>query len=131
MQERITFGRHDVTDDVVRILSERRAVQVLNATKQLEKAAKAGRERFFLDDKKGSGGHVKMMIPPVSYHYWGQRLGYKCWQDKQFCAEFLRDNPAARVISRSKTTKVSLAERGIVSAASINNARSRKSYGVI
>jgi hypothetical protein len=47
------------------------------------------------------GGEMKMMVPPESFHYWGQRLGYQCWNDKQFCREYLRDNPECRVESRN------------------------------
>ena len=42
-------------------------------------------------------GQVKAAIDLRAFHYWGQRLGYQCWNDKQFVREFLRDNPAARV----------------------------------
>jgi len=42
-------------------------------------------------------GRMKMSIPPLSYHYWGRRLGYQCWSDKQFLREFERDNPSVRV----------------------------------
>jgi len=38
------------------------------------------------------------------YHYWGQRLGYECWDDQQFLREFLRDNENCRV--RSKGRKI-------------------------
>ena len=36
-------------------------------------------------------------IPADAYHYWGQRLGYECWKDKQFMREYLRDNPELAV----------------------------------
>lgn len=42
-------------------------------------------------------GRVRLSIDAESYHYWGQRLGYKCWNDPQFLREFERDNPHARV----------------------------------
>lgn len=45
----------------------------------------------------GKMGRKVASIPPDSYHYWGQRLGYECWGDKQFLAEFLRDNPECGV----------------------------------
>jgi len=38
-------------------------------------------------------GQLRARIPTESYHYWGRRLGYACWRDKQFLKEFLRDNP--------------------------------------
>jgi hypothetical protein len=42
-------------------------------------------------------GELKARIDPTSYHFWGQKLGYKCWQDKTFLKEYLRDNEYARV----------------------------------
>lgn len=42
-------------------------------------------------------GQLRLSIDPTSFHYWGNRLGYDCWDDKQFLREYERDNPAARV----------------------------------
>lgn len=42
-------------------------------------------------------GRMRLSIEPTAFHYWGRRLGYECWRDKQFLNEFERDNPAARV----------------------------------
>jgi len=42
-------------------------------------------------------GRVRMAISADAFHYWGRRLGYDCWKDKQFLREFERDNPAVRV----------------------------------
>ena len=36
-------------------------------------------------------------IPAIAFHFWGQKLGYACWNDKEFMEEFLRDNPECRV----------------------------------
>lgn len=44
-------------------------------------------------------GQKTMSIQADAYHFWGQRVGYDCWSDKQFRREFLRDNPDARVRS--------------------------------
>ncbi len=44
-------------------------------------------------------GQKVASVDAVSYHHWGQRLGYDCWRDKQFVGEYLRDNPQARVNS--------------------------------
>jgi hypothetical protein len=49
-------------------------------------------------------GQMTMAIQADAYHYWGQRLGYRCWRDKAFRREFLRDNPGARVTSRARKT---------------------------
>lgn len=44
-------------------------------------------------------GQLKCRIPPDAYHFWGQKLGYDCWNDNGFLDEFLRDNPECRVVS--------------------------------
>lgn len=54
---------------------------------------------------EGLGG-LEARIDTAAFHYWGQRLGYECWTDKQFKKEFLRDNPQSRV--RSRGTKLQL-----------------------
>ena len=51
-------------------------------------------------------GRLRMQISPTAYHYWGKRLGYDCWRDKQFLREFERDNPECRVVSRSEKTTI-------------------------
>jgi hypothetical protein len=42
-------------------------------------------------------GEVTMRVHPLFWHYWAQRLGPECWNDKGFVREFLRDNEAVRV----------------------------------
>ena len=44
-------------------------------------------------------GRPVMEIDGSAYHYWGNRLGYQCWSDKQFRREFARDNPETRIKS--------------------------------
>jgi hypothetical protein len=51
-------------------------------------------------------GQLRCRIPVSAYHYWGKRLGYECWQDKQFLDEFERDNPEVAVRNRVKRTMV-------------------------
>jgi hypothetical protein len=51
-------------------------------------------------------GSLSARIPLDAYHYWGQRLGYECWDDKQFLKEFKRDNPAVAVNNYAKKTVV-------------------------
>lgn len=79
---------------------------------RMRQAAAEGGERRVLRGPDGNGGEVTMMVDPVSYHYWGQRLGYACWSDAQFCREYLRDNPEARVRSRSVNPTVLVQGRG-------------------
>lgn len=73
------------------------------AIRRMAAAQRAAGERRAI---KGAdnGGYCEMMIDPISYHYWGQRLGYECWEDKQFRREYLRDNPASRVKTTSSAT---------------------------
>ena len=73
------------------------------ALKRMALAQRTGGERRAM--KGGDvGGYCEMMIDPISYHYWGQRLGYECWEDAQFRREYLRDNPASRVKTTSSAT---------------------------
>ena len=44
-----------------------------------------------------SFGQHRARIEPTSYHYWGKRLGYDCWNDRKFIKQYLRDNPESRV----------------------------------
>lgn len=72
------------------------------------------RERDQMADvQRGRGERVRtkelnptMMIPPTSYHYWGQRLGYDCWEDDQFVREYWRDNEVCRVKTRPASAMV-------------------------
>jgi hypothetical protein len=122
LEERIVVGGHDVTEGVLERLQQMRALQVLEATRRIARAAKAGAERRVLRDENGNAaGEVKMMIEPASYHYWGQRLGYKCWSDKTFCREYLRDNEASRVKSKSDRPSILCGFEGA-------NRRFRKRY---
>lgn len=60
-------------------------------------------------------------IPGEAYHFWGIKLGYECWDDKQFRHEFFRDNPQCKVNSGG-TKDISV---GWVPS---SNVRSRKVY---
>lgn len=51
-------------------------------------------------------GSLVARIPPDAYHYWGQRLGYACWNDESFMRGFLRDNPECRVKSAGTKLQV-------------------------
>lgn len=62
-------------------------------------------------------GKFKARIPADAFHYWGQRFsyddkgnyigdGYKCWQDKAFIEEFLRDNPQCAVAGGATKSQV-------------------------
>lgn len=91
--QRIIVDGMDITDDVIAELREMEKADVVIAEReQAEIARLAGQEVRAL-----SFGEQTMQITPEAYDYWGQRLGYDCWADKQFRREFARDNPAVRV----------------------------------
>ena len=71
-------------------------------------------------------GAPTLNITAEAYHYWGRRLGYACWKDKQFLREFKRDNPACRI--NAKGTRIQSGAAGAVATAE-GNKRFRKSYG--
>src|SRR6266404_2685791 len=100
MNATLDFGDLGLTraqDGAVReVLVRREDKRRRQCVARMRLAAYAQSERRLLGD-----GEVKMQIDPYSYHYWGQRLGYRCWQDPEFVAEYLRDNPEARIRNRA------------------------------
>jgi hypothetical protein len=95
----IDFGDLGLThaqDTAVReVLVQRENKRRRQCQARMRLAAYCQSERRLLGD-----GEVKMQVDPYSYHYWGQRLGYQCWQDPEFVEEYLRDNPESRIRSR-------------------------------
>lgn len=128
-KQELDFGDMGLTpkqDTEVRaVLSQWQAQRQRLARKQMCLAAKAGADRRIMRGPDG-GAYVKMTVHPTSYHYWGQRLGYQCWQDEQFCREYLRDNPEARV--RSRPDHPTLVVQGNGSLAAGGTKRFSKSY---
>lgn len=88
--------------DILRELDFRRRRKMAKMHEEMALAAKAGGVRRLLKDTGDGGGEVQYMVHPTSYHYWGQRLGYECWQDEGFIREYLRDNPSARIASTTQ-----------------------------
>ena len=60
----------------------------------------------------GVGRH-RMRVDANAFHYWGQRLGYDCWDDEQFKREYERDNPESRVICRGTKIQVGATGRNV------------------
>lgn len=92
-------------EDILRELDYRHRKKMAAARRRMAAAQRAGGERRILRDGD-AGGFVEMMIDPASYHYWGRRLGYQCWEDPQFRREYLRDNAESRVKLIGKTGAV-------------------------
>lgn len=86
------FGREGMQTIMSGITDAWRVKEVLVEVKQRQAAARM-RDTHFTE----ALGECHMVVAPSAYHYWGQRLGYECWQDDQFVREFKRDNPEARV----------------------------------
>ena len=76
-------------------------IDFVKAKKEQLQAKIAHGDRYHLDQ-----GEVKFQVHNKFYHYWGQRLGYECWEDEQFVREFLRDNEVCRVNSMSSKIQV-------------------------
>lgn len=93
-------------DDVIAEFQRRHALKVAKMNQEMVLAQRAGGVRRIVRDSQHGDAHVGHMVHPVSYHYWGQRLGYECWDDPQFVREYLRDNPAARVKTTTDRTSI-------------------------
>jgi len=37
-------------------------------------------------------GRLRARIPASSFHFWGKKIGYKCWEDQAFIREYLKTN---------------------------------------
>ena len=99
--------------DVLAIMAAFDQQNRARAQAQFAAIARGARDRVFL--KAGDlGGFLGARIHAASFHYWGQRLGYACWNDPQFRREYLRDNEYARVQSRPRQTTVRMPEKAHV-----------------
>lgn len=101
IQELVIPGYGDMTKAVMDELTRGHLAKLYMAERVQRRAAATLGERRTL-----SAGEVTMQVHPKFYHYWGQRLGYECWEDKQFVREFLRDNPEARVTSKAANPSI-------------------------
>jgi hypothetical protein len=101
---------------------------------ELLKQVRARERQGLIQKKRGeqkylrSGGVMTSMIPPESFHYWGQRLGYECWEDDGFVREFLRDNAECRVHARAANASVGWRAESMAHGA---ERKYHKNYGVL
>lgn len=51
-------------------------------------------------------GQLEREIPVTSFHFWGKKLGYQCWSDKNFLKEWDRDNPEYTIAYQPQKQKV-------------------------
>ena len=98
----IVPGAGDLTKEVIEELRTARNLELVNASVRQRKLAQA-EQRVSNGERKNLGfGRLRMRITPEAYHYWGGRLGYECWQDKQFLHEFEQQNESVRINSKGK-----------------------------
>ena len=79
----------DLTKEIL-LAYERKQQEV--ARLQMEQCQRVGGKRFHLQD-----GEQTLMVHKRSFHYWGQRLGYECWDCPQFRHEYARDVETSRI----------------------------------
>lgn len=96
--------------DIRDILLAWEAARQAKVHEEMTAAAAMHGERRFLQAKDGFGGEIGLMVHPQSFHYWGQRLGYECWENEQFKREYWRDNPTSRVTNHARQTTVTVPE---------------------
>ena len=51
-------------------------------------------------------GECHFSIDSEVFFHWGRKLGMDCWKDKQFIAEFKRDNPETIVKARRRKASI-------------------------
>lgn len=95
------FG--DMTQEVIRELTSGRLEEAVRARAEANAIAReeANLRRFNL-----KFGRLRMRVSQESFDYWGQRLGYECWNNPQFLREYERDNPECRVRSAAQSTSL-------------------------
>lgn len=109
--------------EMSKILADEHIFNRYQAIKNQRKAAKAMGERKAIDGV----GRLRMEVDDYSYHYWGKRLGYRCWKDKQFLHEMERDNPEMRVKCGGTKMQVGF-KAGLEIPIGIHSPKFRKAY---
>jgi len=103
IQENIVVpGAGDLTKEVIEELRTARNLELVQAQVRQRKLAQAEQVVTGGERKNLSFGRLRMRITPEAYHYWGGRLGYECWEDKQFLHEFEKQNEAVKINSKGK-----------------------------
>lgn len=110
----LTNAQQDSVKDVLGVIARKK---INRMHQEMAAMARDGGQRMIIRCTDGNGGEVAMQIHPFSYHYWGNRLGYQCWEDAQFKREYLRDVPEARVKSTAANPTVIVQGSGGLAAA--------------
>jgi hypothetical protein len=94
----------NITREVMEELQHGRLMQQVQAEKNQKLIAQANHR---LGDRRNLNfGRLRLQVDEEVYHYWGQRLGYMCWKDKEWLNWFEKNNESARVKSRSTNASV-------------------------
>lgn len=86
--------------------------ELLNGWRMQEAAAYTQAKQFAAFNHSNAAssidgvGELKARIPGDAYHYWGHRLGYECWNDKEFVDDYIKHNPEIAIHNRVKRTNV-------------------------
>lgn len=83
-----------------------------------------------LDHKSLDGiGALRMRVPGDAFHFWGQKLGYDCWNDANFLREYERDNPQVKVNSGGTKMQVGFGQHSQGASYVPGKSKFHKSYG--
>jgi hypothetical protein len=94
--------------DVRAILRTWEQARRAKARHHMVQTARTLGERRCFQSPEGFGGYIGSNLNAESFHYWGQREGYACWDDKQFQREYLRDNEYARVKNHARRLTIAV-----------------------
>tara|TARA_B100001123_G_C15061221_1_gene927693 strand:+ start:463 stop:852 length:390 start_codon:yes stop_codon:yes gene_type:complete len=104
---------HDITGEVFDALCE-----VYQA--ELASAEKLQTEAMRLEHKLTNGerahlpfGRIRLRLVPEVFHFWGGKLGYECWKDKDFLGWMeKRFGNLVAIKSKSRTETVAVPRQG-------------------
>lgn len=103
-QMREAFG-HEVVDNALKEMADEQFAA--HRMEMLQAARMAQANRTPTDRAVGAAGLRPILdIPEFDFHYWGLRLGYECWDDKEFVREYQRDNPSLVPVLEKKTNSI-------------------------
>ena len=103
MHECVVPGVGNITKELLNVFQPGRLRDQVQAEVNQRKVATYN---YNHERRNLSFGRLRMQVDATVYHYWGQRLGYECWRDKTFLAEFEKANPEVKVKSKSVNASI-------------------------
>lgn len=92
----------EIIEKVMKAVRRKERAMLDRELREVNKWSGHGIRRIRMPD----GSQMAFKVPRWSYFYWGRRLGFECWEDRQFVHEFLRDNPQCRVTSEASQVTI-------------------------